>query len=119
MKNILILKKDRGITLIALVITIIVLLILAGITIGTLTDKKGLINQANENSYSAQRETIIEKIEADLYSEKVKTGITPSKSKLEELASTYGTVEDDVITITDEGEEIYTINFSEILGWKE
>lgn len=117
MKNIL--KKDKGITLVALVTTIIILLILAGVTIGTLTNKKGLINQANENSYSAQKETIIEKIEADLYSEKIKTGTTPSKSKLEELASKYGNVANDTITITDEGEEVYTIDFSEIAGWKE
>ena len=33
-------KKERGITLIALVITIIVLLILAGISIATLTESK-------------------------------------------------------------------------------
>lgn len=116
MKNIL--KKDKGITLVALVTTIIILLILAGVTIGTLTNKKGLINQANENSYSAQKETIIEKIEADLYSEKIKTGTTPSKSKLEELASKYGNVANDTITITDEGEVVSTIDFNEIAGWK-
>ena len=116
MKNIL--KKDKGITLVALVTTIIILLILAGITIGTLTNKKGLINQATENSYSAQKETIIEKIEADLYSEKIKTGTTPNKSKLIELASKYGTVENEVIKIYDDGEKVNEINFNEISGWK-
>ena len=62
-------KNEKGITLVALVTTIIILLILAGITIGTLTSKKGLINEANQNSQSAQKETLIQKIEADLYSE--------------------------------------------------
>ena len=38
-------KKDRGITLIALVITIVVLIILAGISIGALTGDNGIITQ--------------------------------------------------------------------------
>ena len=40
--------SHRGITLIALVITIIILLILAGITIGAITGNNGLIKQAGE-----------------------------------------------------------------------
>ena len=39
-------KKQKGITLMSLVITIIVLLILAGITIGMLTGDNGIINNA-------------------------------------------------------------------------
>ena len=46
MKNIIKNKKDnQGITLIALVITIIVLLILAGITIATLTGENGILKK--------------------------------------------------------------------------
>ena len=41
-------KKNGGITLIALVITIIVLLILAGVSIATLTGKNGILTQAQE-----------------------------------------------------------------------
>ena len=40
-------KKEKGITLIALAVTIIVMLILAGVTIATLTSENGIINQAN------------------------------------------------------------------------
>ena len=40
-------KENRGITLIALVITIIVLLILAGVSIATLTGQNGILTQAN------------------------------------------------------------------------
>ena len=53
-KNIV--KKQTGITLIALVITIIVLLILAGVSIATLTGNNGILTQANqakENNNSA------------------------------------------------------------------
>lgn len=41
-------KSQKGITLIALVITIIVLLILAGITIAMLTGKNGILNKATD-----------------------------------------------------------------------
>ena len=42
------LKEARGITLIALVITIIVLLILAGVTISVLTGENGILKETNE-----------------------------------------------------------------------
>lgn len=41
-------KENEGITLIALVITIIVLLILAGVTIATLTGDNGILTKTNE-----------------------------------------------------------------------
>ena len=41
-------NKNKGITLISLVITIIILLILAAVTIGTLTGENGLIARAQE-----------------------------------------------------------------------
>jgi hypothetical protein len=46
-------EKQKGITLIALVITIIILLILAGISIATLTGENGILSKAN----TAQTET--------------------------------------------------------------
>ena len=53
------LKRQNGITLIALVITIIVLLILAGVTIATLTGDNGILTQAQnakENTKEAESE---------------------------------------------------------------
>ncbi len=41
-------RKNHGITLIALVVTIIVLLILAGVTIATLTGNNGILTRAEE-----------------------------------------------------------------------
>ena len=46
------LRKNKGITLIALVITIIVLLILAGVTIATMTGDNGILTQANKTKTS-------------------------------------------------------------------
>ena len=55
-------EKNKGITLIALVITIIVLLILAGVTIATLTGDNGLLQKATtakqENEDSKELELI-------------------------------------------------------------
>ena len=42
------LKSTNGITLIALVVTIVVLLILAGISIGVLTGENGLLEKARK-----------------------------------------------------------------------
>ena len=42
------LKREKGITLIALAITIIILLILAGITITAITGENGILNSSIE-----------------------------------------------------------------------
>ena len=112
-------QKEKGVTIIALVITIIVLLILAGISITTLTGEKGLINQARDNSSEAQRESIIGKIEADLFKEKTKIGNTPSKEDLkkiiEENGYNEGALGEDSFITKDGG---HTINYDEIIGWE-
>ena len=46
-------KKEKGITLVALVITIIILLILAGISIRTLTGENGLMKKVQEGKTQA------------------------------------------------------------------
>ena len=57
-------KSDKGITLLALVITIIVLLILAGITISAITGNNGIIGnagKAKEEAEIANEKEIVEK----------------------------------------------------------
>ena len=57
-------QKNKGITLIALVITVIVLLILAGITISAITGDNGIIGnagQAKEETEIANEKEIVEK----------------------------------------------------------
>ena len=41
-------KSSKAITLIALVVTIVILLILSGVSIAILTGKNGVINQAKD-----------------------------------------------------------------------
>ena len=55
-------KANRGITLIALVITIIVLLILAGVAIATLTGDNGLLTKAGDARNTTQDAEIEEEI---------------------------------------------------------
>lgn len=55
--------KQNGITLIALVITIIVLLILAGVSIATLTGQNGILTQANNAKTSTEIGDEKEKVE--------------------------------------------------------
>ena len=90
---------EKGITIIALVITIIVLLIISGITIGALSGDNGLINQSYENTQNAQKESFIEKVEADLYSEKTITGKMPNENTLIEILKKYGTVDNENKTV--------------------
>lgn len=47
-------NKQKGVTLIALVVTIVVLLILAGVTIATLTGDNGLITKAQESKFKTE-----------------------------------------------------------------
>ena len=53
-------KKNPGITLIALVVTIVVLLILAGISISMLTGQNGILNRATEAKEKTERAQIDE-----------------------------------------------------------
>ena len=55
-------KKQKGITLIALIVTIIILLILAGVTIGILMGENGILNKADNASEETDKQTATEKI---------------------------------------------------------
>ena len=56
-------KSTKGITLIALIITIIVLLILAGVSIATLTGKNGVLTRTNEAKNLYGKASFDEKIQ--------------------------------------------------------
>lgn len=56
-------KKENGITILALVVTIIILLILAGISISALTGDSGIINKAKEAKSDTEYSQWEEKID--------------------------------------------------------
>ena len=111
--------ENRGITLVALIVTIVVLLILAGVSIGALTNRKGLIQEAHNSADQAQRESIIQKIQADLLVEKTKTGDNPNKNTLKDIIEENGYNEGELgedSFITKDGG--FEIQYDEISGWK-
>ena len=55
-------NKNQGITLIALVVTIVVLLILAGVSIAALTGENGILNRATEAKQTNEQKTAEEKL---------------------------------------------------------
>ena len=59
-------QKNNGITLIALVITIIVLLILAGVTIATLTGENGILTKATEASKKTGQASAEEQVQLEV-----------------------------------------------------
>ena len=60
------LKSNKAITLIALVITVIVLLILAGVTIATLTGDNGLLQKATTAKQANEEASALEKIQVEV-----------------------------------------------------
>ena len=60
------LKQNKGITLIALVITIIVLLILAGVAIAALTGENGLLERASKTKEETAKSEAIERTRIDI-----------------------------------------------------
>lgn len=68
------LRKTKGITLIALVITIIVLLILAGVTISTLTGENGILTRAQMAKEDTEKATAEERIQTEIMGSYDNTG---------------------------------------------
>jgi len=108
-------RNQKGITLIALVITIIVLLILAGVSIAMLTGQNGILTQANSAKSATVRAEAVEKINLTLNALKAKiyeTQVnTPNFEPLTETSGTYAW-NGDTITAFLTTEEIGTSNTS-------
>ncbi len=103
-----IIKKAKGITLISLVITIIILLILAGVTLSLTLGDTGIITQAQNAKEAGEIAAIKEDLQlAILGKELEKGGAGLTQEELEEIASNYGELQEDGNTlITDDGHEI-------------
>lgn len=101
-------NSNKGITLIALVITIIVLMILAGISIGTLTGEMGLIKNTNnakeqteiENEKEILNISVIEAIRKNKYG-------NLEKNVFEEILNINGNA-----NIIDEDENDFIVKFT-------
>ena len=95
-------KEKKGITLIALVITIIVLLILAGVSIAMLTGQKGILTQANNAKNATELASAKEKVELAVIGaiSQTRDGTLTVGKLRTELANYGGTVEGDTFPVT-------------------
>lgn len=111
-------KMEKGVTLIALVVTIVILLILASISIKSIKGERGTIRETEEAASNAERESIIQKIQADLYNEKAKSGKSLSKIDLKNIIqqNDYSSSMEDNKFISKTGG--YEIQYKEITGWE-
>ncbi len=105
---------QKGITLIALVITIIVLLILAGVTISLILGQRNILQMASDSVIKSEKIEIIERAKIDIM-EKQTQNLGKFKQKdLEEILNKYGTLSneqeenilDKTLTTTDQKHQI-------------
>ena len=83
-------KQGKGITLIALVITIIVLLILAGVSIAMLTGENGILTQAQNASKETGRASVIEQAQTDIMGKQAEEGTANlDRTDLKGILDTY------------------------------
>ena len=102
MKKVIINQKEaqKGITLIALVITIIVLLILAGVSIAMLTGQNGILTQAQNAKTTTENKSAEEKVKLAIMGARADDGTLTVGKLRTELANYGGTVEGDTFPVT-------------------
>ena len=85
------LKERKGITLIALVITIIVLLILAGVSIAMLTGQNGILTQAQSAKTTTKDKSAEEKIKLAVMAARAQSeGALDADKLVAEITNNYG-----------------------------
>ena len=89
-------RKNKGITLIALVVTIVILIILATITLNIILGENGIIERAKQAKLDADFANVKEQLQLELLGLST-ANITEriEQSKVEEILNKYGTVEKD------------------------
>ncbi len=85
-------KANMGITLISLVITIIVLIILAGVTISSISRNNGIINKAEQAKKNVQVSSVIEKIQVDVLKKYNSQKGKFTESDFENILINYGSL---------------------------
>ena len=93
-------EAQKGITLIALVITIIVLLILAGVSIAMLTGQNGILTQAQNAKTTTTNKSAEEKVKLAVMGARADDGTLTVGKLRTELANYGGTVEGDTFPVT-------------------
>lgn len=116
-------KNQKGITLIALVITIIVLLILAGVSIAMLTGPNGLLTRAGNAKDDTAKAAVKEKVELaiqSVYADSLLPGgaamtddAIAAQYNLDHSGANAAKTEDNKITLTENGTS-YTVTLETV-----
>ena len=112
-------KENKGITLIALVITIIVLLILAGVSIAMLTGENGILNQAAKAKEETEKAQANESLILDEYNKFLNNAIggtgstTPPETGGEEVTASDIADNKDAI-----GKDVEGYEAEGVIEWK-
>jgi len=109
------LKNNKGITLIALVITIIVLLILAGVSIAMLTGQNGILNQATNAKNNTAEAEAADKINMALNAELTNLLADGYMSGMDSKTDTISTAAD-IASANGIAEEDFTISPGTLTG---
>lgn len=112
-------KKNQGITLISLVITIIVLLLLAGISITMLTSQNGILIQAQNANVKSKNATELERVNLAVSDANIET-ISENKELTKEILqkafdNEFGAGEAIISNKQSDGSFIATINDNEYI----
>ena len=112
------LKERKGITLIALVITIIVLLILAGVSIAMLTGENGILNQANKAKTETEYKGAEEKVKLAIMGARADDGQMTVAELEREIGYQGGTLTGDVfpVEVTVDGHTFTVENSGKVTG---
>ena len=91
--NFAMLKEKRGITLVALVVTIVVLLILAGVSLNLVLGNEGILTRSKESKTKTEIAEVKEKAQLDITEIQILNGGKITYSELKKTLEKYGTVE--------------------------
>ena len=86
-------KKEKGITLVALVVTIVVLLLLAGISLNLVIGNEGILTRSKESKTKTQLAEVKEKAQLDITEVQTLNAGKITYGELKSILEKYGTVE--------------------------
>ena len=83
------LKKISGITLVTLAITITILLMLAGVTISTITGRDGILLKTNNATEAISREEVIKLAQMDVFNEQMNNNEDFTEEQFKKILAKY------------------------------
>ena len=88
-------RKNKGITLISLVITVVVLLILAAVTLNLTIGHNGIFSRAQEAKTSYEKQSLLEEMRLAMLDKKLEKGADLTSKDVEDALEKFGEVQKD------------------------